>query len=257
MKFNPATASESLYQDALYWSGATSSTYPVDPDFTRNANFALDTVTGYIQRADSSWEYQDNNESGELIDSTIALVSGTAKYAITLTWLKITRVRVKDPNGNWVTLKPVSRRELSDAQLAATGTPWAYYKLGKYLYLVGTPNYSQTGGLEVQLQKGAQHFATDDTNEEPGFAPQFHRLVSLLSALDYTDTNEMERRSQKIRQRIGVFPEAGIIGSGMLLELAEFYSDRDKDGADHLSLAHEDHGASAMADGISSNPRGF
>lgn len=244
-KFNSGT--DSLYADALFWSGATSDTFPIDPDFTRSANFAVQRITAVIQKCDNTWKYNDSNSSTELIDSSTNLTT-TNKYAISLAWLKIGRVRVKDPDGNWITLKKVTREQLTDAQLAEVGTPWAYYKLGKYIYLVGTPNYGATGGLEVQFQAGADLFTVADTTKEPGFAPQFHRLVSLLSALDWTDSNEMTKRSARILEKVGREPDpaSGDAGSGMFRELVTFYTERDQDGVKSMSTRKEDYGASAL-----------
>lgn len=254
MKFNSGT--DSLYADALFWSGATTTTFPIDPDFTRSTNAALDIITAIIQEADDAWDYTDSNDSTELIDATTNLVSGTAKYAVAASWLKVARVRVKDANGNWITLRNVQRAQLSDSQLAESGTPWGYYMLGGYLYLVGTPNYSQSAGIEIQFQRGADHFVVADTTAEPGFAPQFHRLVSLMAALDYCEANNMERKARTIRVRIGEVPAGLSRGTGLLKQLVEFYGNRDRDGATSLSLQSEDYGAASLAEDFNP-PRGF
>ena len=244
-KFNSGT--DSLYADALFWSGATSDTFPIDPDFTRSANFAVQRITAAVQKCDNTWKYNDSNSSSELIDSSTNLTT-TNKYAISLAWLKISRVRIKDPNGNWITLKKVTRDELTDAQLSAVGTPWAYYKLGKFIYLVGTPDYSATGGVEIQFQTSGELFVVADTTKEPGFAPQFHRLVSLLSAMDFTMANEMEKRTQKILAIAGREPDpvSGDPGAGMFRELVAFYTDRDQDGIQSANVRQEDYGASSL-----------
>lgn len=257
--FNSGT--NSLYADTLYWSGATSTTYPVDPDFTRNANFGLELCEAYIQRADATWLWDDSNNT-DLPIATTDLTSGQSDYALTISHRKIQRVRVKDSNGNWITLQPIIRRQLSDSQLNADGTPKYYYKLGRSIFLISTPNYSQTGGLEVQFQRGSSYFVVGDTTKTPGFAPQFHRLISLYAALDFTDANEMESRSQKIHARIGEFPDEvnGIAGSGMLKELSDFYSTRDDDQAPSVNLRTEDYGSSAMGyygTFGDNNPKGF
>src|SRR3990167_3816174 len=97
--FNPTDPEDSLYEEALTWSGGTSTTFPVDPDFTRLFNFAIARIVAAIQKSDKTWVYNDDNLDSELLDSTTTLTSGTAKYAISLSWLKIARVRVKDSSG--------------------------------------------------------------------------------------------------------------------------------------------------------------
>lgn len=245
MLFNSGT--NSLYADALFWSGANSASFPVDPDFTRSANNALDRILALILRADNTWEFNDANLSTELLDITTAIVSGTQTYAISTSWLKIKRVRVKDANGNWITLRPIDRDEASDSQLSETGTPYAYFKLGSYIYLVGTPTYSSTGGLEVQFQRGADYFVVGDTTKAPGFASQFHRLISLYAALDYVEANDIPNRDAKIRNRI----------TAMEAELQQHYADRDRDDRPSLALRREDYGGEALGGGLSGSPRAF
>ncbi len=257
-QFNAST--NSLYADALFWSGATSDTYPVDPDFTRNANFALDLLASVILKFDGQWDWKDDNLAGELIDGTTNLVAGTAKYAVSIAWLKVMRVRVKDPNGNWITLKKYTRREFTDSQLAESGVPYGYYFSGGYVYLVANPNYSASAGVEIQMQKGADPFVVGDTSKVPGILSPFHRLISLMAAADWCEANEMNTRAAALRKRIGSIPdqEMGDAGSGMLREMATAYSDRDKDGNPRITIAQEDFGQGAMEDGIGvGNPRAF
>jgi len=262
MQFNPTDKETSLYEDALYWSGANSNSFPVDPDFTRAANLGLDRVHQLILRSDGRFQFDDENLSTELLDTTLTLTSGTQKYELGAAWLKIARVRVKEANGDWRTLKPVDRRSLSDSQLAASGTPWAYDKLGNFLYLVDTPNYTQANGIEVQYQREPDYFDPTDTTKEPGFASPFHRLISLYAALDYVESNTIPNRADVIRARIGrpPSPETNDPGSGMEMELCNFYASRDADMPVSLSLQHEDFGGSALGDGSGQNdnlPKGF
>src|SRR5437660_971981 len=123
MQFNSETNGLDLYSDARFLCGldetSDTTSYPIKA-FTRNANLALDRVIALILRADNVWVFDDTNQSGELLDTTTALVSGTSKYALLITWLKIGRVRIKDSAGNWVTLQPTSRAELSDGILTQT-----------------------------------------------------------------------------------------------------------------------------------------
>lgn len=261
MKFNPTEAEESLYKDCLFWSGATTTTFPVDPDFTRSANFALDICNAIILRSNDKSQYDDRDNTGELI-ATINLTSGTQAYSIQASWLKIARVRVKDSNGNWQTLRKVDRSQIGDSALASSGTPYAYDILGNYIYLVATPNYSSTNGIEIQFQRGSDHFVVGDTDKEPGFAPQFHRLVSMMPSLDFTESNKQKDKAAVLRNRIGEAPDLknGKAGFGLLKELSDFYSDRDRDGAPSMSLRRDDYGQSAMGNYGSHNdpnPRGF
>jgi hypothetical protein len=245
MQFSSGT--NSIVDDARYWSRSNSTTYAI-ADLVRNANTALDRVISLIFRADNTWEFDDANNT-DLPIATTSLVSAQQDYSLAVTHLKVLRVRAKNTSGNWVTLDPVSRRDVSDSELASSGTPSKYDKLGNSIFLTPEPNYASSGGLEVQFQRGADYFTTADTTKSPGFASQFHRLISLYAALDHTDSRSMEKQSAKIRARIEPLEQ----------ELIEFYSSRDYDRAHSLSLRRDDYGGYELGAGgrSSDNPKGF
>ena len=215
----------------------------------RNSNFGLDKVVSLILRSDQTWQWDDLNNTDTPIGTT-ALVSGQLDYSIATTHLKILKVRIKDSNGNWVSLKRVDRRDLTDAQLTASnGTPTSYDKFGNSIRLNPAPNYASSGGLELQVQRGASYFddTTTDT-KEPGFASQFHRLVSLYASLDWLEVNGPEKREAKVRLRIKEMEEA----------LVDFYNSRNPDEKQQFTLRREDYGESNLLDDVSSDlPKGF
>jgi hypothetical protein len=268
MQFSGESNYLDLYSDARALCGldetSDTTTYTLKA-FTRNANFGLDRVNALVLKA-NGWNipFDDSNQTGELLDTTNNLVSGTAKTSLGATWLKIAKVRIKNASGTFVTLPEVPRKALADSQLTATsGTPQSYYLLGNYLYFDKAPNYSSTSGLEVQFQRGSSYFAYTDTTKTPGFAIDFHRLISLYGALDYCEINLLIDRADMIRTRIGSPPDVmnGEAGSGMEKELVDFYSQKDSDILPSLQPRHEDYGQIGLANAGSSptnlNPYGF
>jgi hypothetical protein len=258
--FNSETNGLDLYSDARFLCGLDETTdttsYPIKA-FTRNANFGLDRVNALVLKADGGWIFDDTNQAGELLDVTNNLVSGTQKTALSVTWLKIARVRIKDSAGNWITLPEVKRNAQTDSQLtASSGTPSSYFHLGNYLYFDKAPNYASTGGLEVQFQRGPSYFIYTDTTKTPGFASQLHRLISLYGALDFCDINSMTDRANSLRLRIGTPPDLlnNQPGSGMEKELVDFYSSRDTDAKVTLTPRREDYGGDL---GYGGNAHGF
>jgi hypothetical protein len=268
MQFNSETNGLDLYSDCRYLCGldetSDTTSYPIKA-FTRNANFALDRLNALALKVGGTWTFDDSNQSGELLDVTNNVVSGTQKTALGASWLIISRVRVKDSAGNWVTLPELPRRQQSDAQLNATsGQPTSFFVLGNYLYFDKTPNYNSTGGLEVQFQRGASYFNYNDTTKTPGFAVQFHRLVSMMAAQDFCQINDLETRANSLALMIGTPPDVmnGEAGSGMLKEYVDFYSRRDDDAKVALIAQREDYGQMGLAPSASTypsnvNPRGF
>ena len=200
-------------------------------------------------KSDNVWEWDDTNNT-DLPIATTSLVASQQDYGIAVGHLKVLKVRIKDQQGNWVSLDPINRRDLTDSQLTATaGDPKRYDKVGNSLFLYPKPSYASSGGLEVQFQRGASYFATTDTTKTPGFATHFHRLVSLYAALDYCETNDFDKRAAKIRANIQTL-EA---------ELITHYSSRDLDAKISLKIQNEDYGQIGLSqDGrLSSNPDGF
>ena len=263
MQFNSETNGLDLYSDARFLCGldetSDTTSYPIKA-FTRNANFALDKVTAWVLKADNIWQFDDTNNTGELLDITTNLVANTNKYALSITWLKIARVRIKDSSGNWITLENVARKQVSDTTLTeANGTPRGYYLLGNYLYLEPGISYSSAGGLEVQFQRGASYFVYTDTTKVPGYATQFHRLISMLSAFDFCQINSMPERANSLAMMIGTPPDLmnNQAGSGMAKDLVDFYSSRDADAKVNLSPLHEDYGELGLNPGSGSFPNGW
>ena len=245
MQVSGETNNLDLYSEARDWCGIPTSDTTTLPlaTFIRSANFGLDRVISLILRADGKWQFDDNNNSGELLDVSTDLVSGTQIYSIGVTWLKIKKIRIKDSAGDWVTLTPVDRRQLSDAQLTAdAGDPKRYDKLGNYLYLYPKPNYASTGGLEVQYQRGASYFAYNATTTVPGFDSDFHILIALYGALDYCEKNDLHSRASAIRAKIGVPQTQAQAGFGLENELMERYSSKDADQKVSLRTRKENYG---------------
>jgi hypothetical protein len=216
-------------------------------------------VTGWKLKADGLWPSDDTNQTGELLDVTTNLVAGIAKYAIGATWLKVKRVRVKDALGNWTTLPNMARKALSDTTLnEASGTPRCYFLLGNYAYLDPAPSYASAGGMEVQFQRGASYFVYTDTTKSPGFDPTYHRLISMLSALDFCQINGMPERVSVLMTMIGTPPDLanGQPGSGMAKEFIDSYASRDADSKITLQPLRVDYGELGLNPGSGSFPNG-
>lgn len=237
MQFNSEINNDDIVSDITFWTDADLSSGYILADRTRSCNRALDVITAAILKADGLWQSDDTNNSGELFDISTTLVSGTSKYSIPITWLKISRIRVKGPDGVYITLTPKDRRKMEDFQINAdAGSPKTYDRLGNYLYIYPKPNYGATAGIEVQFQRGPSYFIATDTTKAPGFAAHFHRLVPLMASLDYTEVNDLNSRSEKIRARI----------NAMMADLQIHYADRNTDEQAHMSLSKEDYGASTL-----------
>ena len=191
MEFNPTAKSNSIIGDIdflLFGSSATlNSDYSID-DRTRNINISLDEVVAELFKADPNFMWDDTTNT----DFPIATVT-TDKDHVTIpdASLVIHRVRVK-VNGEFVTLDPVTRRELTDSDLNSSGTPDKYYKIDNAVFPIPAPASSYE--YELEFQRGANHFTTSDTDKKPGFNSQFHQYVSIGAALRYALANGMREK---------------------------------------------------------------
>lgn len=173
-------------------------------DRTRNVNLAYDEAVAELFKADPNFIWDDTTNS----DFPIARLDLTANqdhFTIPDSLLVAHRIRVKDQNGKWRTLTPKMRREFSDSELEETGTPRSYFKIDNAFFPIPIPNYSATMGIEIEFQRGANHFESTDTNVAPGFASIFHSFLPVEAARMYALANGMTEKVQFLgeeKQRI-------------------------------------------------------
>ena len=227
MEFN--LTESGLYQDALYLTGANTSTFTIE-DFTRFANQAQSRAVSLIQENDRKWKWADSNNNTRDIGQT-NIVANQDNYTMEVYHLKIKEIRVMGKQGDWKTLTAKDRRAMTDTEKNSTGEPESYDLDGNSIMLYPTPDYSYTGGLEVHYQNEPEKFTKTDTIKKPGFCPLFHRLVSLYSSIDWlisntTATNPLTHKINNVNNLI----------NKMEFSLVEHYRSRDEDEAPKFYL---------------------
>lgn len=203
MKINPTDKAQSLIADIdflLFGDSSVLNTSYSLTDRIRNINNAWDEAVTILYQADPNHKWDDTTNA-DLPFATLDLTSGQDHYTLLESALVIHRVRVKDEGGNWVTLTPKLRSELDDTQLASTGTPEYYYKMGGVVFPVPVPNYGISDGVELEFQRGANHFTITSTDDEPGFNSQFHNFLSVSAALMYAIANGMNEKVVVLSQQ--------------------------------------------------------
>lgn len=228
MYFNSSDKSNSIIADIdflLYGSSETFNDSYSLADRTRNVNITLDETVAEMFKADPNWDYDDNTNP-DLPIATTDLVANQEDYSFPDSTLVINRVRIMDSQGKFLTLEPVTRAELSDTDLSSTGTPSKFYKKGGSFFPIPLPNYGFTGGVEIEFQRGANHFSTTDTNVSPGFNSLFHQILSVGSALRYAVANGM-------REKVTFL---GGIKKEIIESIKEHYQTRNKDEKPRITL---------------------
>lgn len=209
----------------LFGTGSTFNDSYSLADRTRNINIAWDEVVVKLYKADPMHLWDDFSNTNFPI-ATATLVANQEHYDLLDAALVIHRVRVKDRQGNYKTLEAKQRQELSDSQLSSTGDPRYYYKIGGAVFPIAVPDYGYASGIEVQFQRGANHFTVSDTTKEPGFNSQFHHILAIKAAKIYAMASGLSEKTQMLNQ----------MEQELEAEMLEFYQLRSPDERPKLSL---------------------
>lgn len=239
----------SLYHATLDEARTTATSLPFDPDYIRSLNFWVKRVEALIKRFDGWWKHVDRNLTNEDLVDTIDLTVNVRKYAVNTNWLKIASVRILENDGStWKTLEEKSNDNVSDHERVSSDLH-AYYLLGGYLWLVGTPSYSQTNGIEITFQTKAYQFTPDDEDMEVGFDQTFERIAVLGPAYDHLRKNGPKDQFVLVRDELGQEPIGNIQGTGLLGALAVSYSER-LDEQPELEIQRSDRAQALQTDSI-------
>ncbi len=181
-----------------------------------SVNNYLETVAGYAIGADRRFQWDDTNHT-KLPIGTTNLVANQTDYSFLTDEqgnriLTLTRIDVKDSDGNWVQLKPIDQFEVDgalDEFYSTPAQPIYYDKIAdNIIRLYPTPLTSVTAGIKFYFQRSPSYFSASDTTKEPGVAPLLHRGFVISAAYDGAVTLglpnlqplsvEMEKERQKM-----------------------------------------------------------
>lgn len=203
MQFNPTDKAVSLIGDIdflLFGTSATLNTAYSLTDRTRNVNKSWDEALSILYKADPNYKWDDTSNTDFPL-ATINLTAGLDHYTILDAAQVIHRVRMKAPSGKFITLTLKNRSEFSDSELEEAGTPRYFYKMGNAIFPIPIPNYSYSLGVELEFQRGGNHFTIADTTKEPGFDSQFHEYLSVGAALRYALANGLNDKITLLTQQ--------------------------------------------------------
>lgn len=178
-----------LKSDVNFLCGSTSATY-LNSDKVRNMNVAYGDVARLIWESDGTWAFDDKNNT----DTPIAyrtIANASASYLIPTTALRVKDVEVKNANGDWFVLKPITLDEMRispEEYLSGTGMPLYYQLEGNEIRLFPAPGTGYTtmsSGMGVRLSRAVTDLGVSATSTVPGFATPFHRILSYAAAIDF------------------------------------------------------------------------
>lgn len=248
MQFNEHATNDDIVSDVKWWlTGSYAGTIDFHiNDITRSANRELDDVVSLILRSDSRWQFDDSNFT-TLPIGTADLMPDQQDYELSgAEFLSVSEVSVLNVDGDWVVLKPLDRNKGKAQRLidleATSGMPEFYDKIGNSIMLYPLPSASDvvtgtdTGGIRVVVERPGSYFIPTDTTKAPGFAPTFHRIISLGIAMDYCVVHGLHNKLVTLENK----------KNQMKMEMVEHYTRRSKDEQPRLGLKEEDYGASSL-----------
>lgn len=239
MIYSDASGKGGIVQEIDFLVNSDDGSYPIAQK-TRNINRHMDNVVSLILQSDGRWQWDDSNQT-DIPIGTATLVDGQQDYSLSgATFLDVTRVEIKDVNGNYNLIQPIDQRQVTGQSLTefmkTSGKPLYYDKIGESVFLYPKPSTSQvtaSAGIKVYFQRPPSYFTVADTTKTPGFAPIFHRILSIGPALDFAIANEMVTKVNILSAQLSKL-EAGIV---------QHYSARNKDENVRMRTRSENYGA--------------
>jgi len=207
-----------LESDVFFLTNSSSATY-LDADLVRNINRHYDDVVTLIWDSVGDWSYDDSSKT-DLPIAVADLIDKVQDYSIPTTARKVERVEVKNKKGNWQLLQPIDKSQINiglDEYLKTPGIPVKYNLLGNSIFLYPKPDANQittASGLKIYISRSVIPLSA--SGDEPGFATEFHRILSLGAAQDFCIANELASKEADLRRE----------KERLMIQLKTFYAQR-------------------------------
>lgn len=169
--------------------------------FTGWVNDAYHKVARAILTVDKNWRWDDYNWSdpNAFPVATGTLVDGQRDYLLPRatntssqsTLWKVYKVRIKDLNGEWYDLVPLSGNQSETA--TGSGVPKSYRLLANSIRLSDPPltdKVTLAAGIQVWFQREFVKFTTSSTTEQPGFMSSYHHLLAWDASATFLMPND-------------------------------------------------------------------
>lgn len=212
MEFNNTTNKSGIIQDCEtllgFEDGDISGNATRLKEFTRLSNTWYKRAVNWIWEAENAWEYDDSNQT-DLPIATTDLVAEQQDYEMPSSALTVNRVEVMDNEGNYKLLSPFDQTEQKDSAMSefleTPGMPSYYDLIGRSIFLYPKPaaaNVTTSAGLKLYFDRDIVELESTDTTTEPGFAANFHRILSLGACRDYSLGKEMYSKLNVIKPQL-------------------------------------------------------
>lgn len=204
---------------------SNSTSYPLATKVL-DINVAMDDAIDIAIKSCGIGQYDDTNHTDYPIITT-NLVSGQRDISYTADGtgnliLDIYKVMVMDTSGVYQEIPQVDMQSerwtesFYDGQ-NITGQPTKYDRTGNGIFFDIIPNYSQTNGIKIFINREGSYFTVSDTTKKPGLDGRLHEYLVISAAC-------------KFAQRNGLNNETALYNRKVLFEkkISEVYSKKDR-----------------------------
>lgn len=162
---------------------------------TAQINLAMSEIWHTMWSYQAGWQYDDANQT-DLPQATANLQDGIAKVALPTDALTVNRIEIKDKEGNFYKITPITERQIGGAIpefFETAGMPLYYRLLGRTIELFPAPATAQvtlTSGMKVYFDRTGVAFASTDTTDTPGFSGEYHDLVPIKASIKWLQVHK-------------------------------------------------------------------
>lgn len=176
--------------------------------FTGKINIAQDEVMAFALN-NSGWNVDDFNHTYDPFITT-GIVAGQRDYHFTVDQegsviLDIQKVMIRLPsNGLYVDLVAVDQQSDVDMQSFyngqnVQGVPWRYDKTGNGIFLDPIPNYTDSAGLKLFINRESTYFTISDSTKLSGIDSLCHDFLYLKPSYEYARDKSLQNMTTLFR----------------------------------------------------------
>lgn len=200
-------------------------TYPLATKVL-DINVALDDAIDIAIRSCGIGQYDDTNHNDYPFITT-NLVSGQRDISYTADAnsnliLDIYKVMIMDSSGVYQEIPQVDMQSERNTESFydgqnVTGQPTSYDRTGNGIIFNIIPNYSQTSGIKIFINREGSYFTVSDTTKKPGIDGRLHEYLVVSPACKYAERNSLDNHTALYNRKL-------------LLEkkISEVYSKKDR-----------------------------
>lgn len=196
--------------------GAISGDATLLKQITAQVNLAMSEVWHNVWKYQSGWIYDDANQT-DLPQAVFTLVAGQSKYQLPSDALTVNRIEVKDSQGNFYPLTPLTEREIHqgmDEFFETDGMPQYYRLIGRTVELFPAPSANDTtltSGGKIYFDRTGVAFASTDTTDTPGFSAEYHDLIPIKTSIKWLRVHKPDSPTLIMLQNDEIKREAQLI----------------------------------------------